>query len=295
MLSACHSGEAFYAPQVSRPMTGQRTGDHEPAICQLCNLPRPLIEAHIFPRQLYKPIRESSKDGRAGDAVPHIYKPGTQAKPLPRQSGIYDRNILCADCDRYIGRYDKYGQKLLSDLENLGSEVRTSQGDLIARQIRDFDYPSLKLFYMSILWRASITSQSFFNQVRLGPWKLGLRQRLVENDPGDENCFSVIPFSYTGLYKEVMMNPSRERHGNINFYRFRHPNGGFLVKVDKQKLSPEILPAILSPNSPLLIRCIEYTSSSEYRILQSMLPNLPQQPKKAYNIKIQKTGAEAWV
>lgn len=103
-----------------------------------------------------------------------------------------------------------------------------------------------------------------------------LRNRLIQRDPGDEHCFSVIPFIYTGLFKEVMMNPTRERHENVNFYRFRFPNGGFLVKVDKQKLPPDIYAGILSPNSPLLISCLEYTSSSEYRSLQRMLPNLPQ-------------------
>ena len=94
----------------------QGIGAHETAVCRLCNRPKPLIKAHIIPKRLYAAIREFSKDGRAGDAVPHLYKPGMQTKPLLRQSGIYDPNILCKDCDGNlcIGPYDKYGQDLLS-------------------------------------------------------------------------------------------------------------------------------------------------------------------------------------
>jgi len=258
-------------------MKDRGTGGKSNGTCRLCGLEKPLIKAHIIPRGLYEPIRKSSADGPASDAVPHLYKTDRGSKPLPRQSGIYDTKILCADCDgnACIGPFDRYGQGLLLSLDGAGREIRDTKRGLVAKQLSEFDYSMTKLFFMSILWRASITSQSFFDQVRLGPWETELRERLIKRDPGDEHCFSVIPFMYTGLFKEVMMNPSRERHDNVTFYRFRYPNGGFLVKVDKQKVPRNIRGAILSPHSPLFIRCIEYTSSSEYRLLQTMLPDLP--------------------
>jgi hypothetical protein len=84
------------------------------SLCRLCRLEKPLIRAHIIPRNLYKPIREAGMGESASDQVPRIYVVGTEQKPKQVQSGIYDPSILCAECDNdLIGMWDNYGQTFL--------------------------------------------------------------------------------------------------------------------------------------------------------------------------------------
>jgi hypothetical protein len=40
------------------------------------------------------------------------------------------------------------------------------------------------------LWRAAITSDQFFAQIKLGSWKEKLRKMILAQDPGNENDFS---------------------------------------------------------------------------------------------------------
>lgn len=239
-------------------------------ICYFCGLEKKLRKAHIFPRKLYEPIRESSLNELPGDQVPMMYVVGTNRKPKPFQSGIYDSSILCRECDNNpIGFWDNYGQTLLLSPSNPENYISDPVAGFVYK-IDSFDYKSLKLFFMSILWRAAITSNEFFSQVKLGCWEEKLRKMLLVQDPGSENDFSVILFKYEGDFSEMMSNVSKERQGRINFYRFRIPRYRFLIKVDKESFDSEFDRYILSPNQPLLIKVKKYTDSKEY---EQMLKN----------------------
>lgn len=127
-------------------------------ICKLCLLEKKIINAHIIPNFVYKGIKEKNyvfynKDSETG-------KNWTQ----PKETGEFDSNILCGDCDNGIieHKYEKYGKTVLfddyTDTQNIGNFT-------ICRNI---DYPKLKLFLLSILWRASISSRPMFSGVNLG-------------------------------------------------------------------------------------------------------------------------------
>ncbi|MEG4106398.1 hypothetical protein [Microcoleus sp. S13_C5] len=136
-------------------------------------------------------------------------------------------------------------------------------GKPAAYKIETFDYKQLKLFFMSILWRAAITSDSFFAQVQLGSWEDKLKKMILAQDPGSENDFSVVLFKYEGDGSEIMQNPTKQKQDGVNYYRFRFPKYGFLIKVDQRNFPPNLAPYILSPNQPLLIGVMEYMDSKE--------------------------------
>lgn len=238
--------------------------------CHLCGLEKILIDAHIIPKQLYKSIRQASSDAPSGDQVPRIYVVGTEQKPKQSQNGIYDPAILCGECDNgVLGSWDRYGQKLLLSSPDPTGYLSDHNGKPAVYKIDTFDYKQLKLFFMSILWRAAITSDQFFTQVKLGSWEEKLKKMILAQNPGSENDFSVVLFKYEGDLSEIMQNPTKHKEDRVNYYRFRFPNYGFLIKVDQRKFSSELDPFILSPNKPLLIRAMEYMGSQEYeRILE---------------------------
>jgi hypothetical protein len=141
--------------------------------------------------------------------------------------------------------------------------------------VKEFNYKQLKLFCISILWRAAITSDHFFAQVKLGSWEEKLRRMLLAEEPGDENDFSVVLFKYEGDLSELMQNPTKQRTEGVNCYRFRLPNYGLLVKVDQRNFPSELLPLVISPNQQLLIPVMKYTESREYERILSMRHKIP--------------------
>jgi hypothetical protein len=196
--------------------------------------------------------------------------------PPQHQSGIYDRSILCGECDNgVLGDWDDYGQKLLLISPELTKYVSDSTGKLIGYKIDIFDYKQLKLFFMSILWRAAITSDQLFTQVKLGSWEEKLKKMILDQDPGSENNFTVVLFKYEGDFSEIMQNPTKQRQDGVNYYRFRIPKYGFLIKVDQRNFPSKLDPFILSPNQPLLIRVMKYLDSKEYEQILDIRDKIP--------------------
>ena len=232
-------------------------------ICKLCERERKLIKAHIIPKKLYNPILKAS----SGES-PRVYVVGTEKKSQQSQNGIYDPDILCRECDGdLIGSWDNYGQTLLLSSPSRENYTVDEAGKLAGYKIDTFDYNQLKLFFMSILWRAAITSDQFFAQVQLGSWEDKLKKMILAQDPGSENDFSVHLFKYEGDFSEIMQNPTKEKQEGVNCYRFRFPKYGFLIKVDKRNFPPKLAHCLLSSNQPLLIPVSEYMDSKEYEII----------------------------
>jgi hypothetical protein len=197
-----------------------------------------------------------------------VYVVGTEKKSQQSQNGIYDPDILCRECDGdLISPWDNYGQTLLLSSPSRKNYIVDEAGKPDAYKIDTFDYNKLKLFFMSILWRAAITSHHFFAQVQLGYWEDKLKKMILAQDPGSENDFSVLLFKYEGDFSEIMQNPTKEKQDGVNCYRFRFPKYGFLIKVDQRNFHPKIARCLLSSNQPLLIPVMEYMDSKEYEII----------------------------
>jgi hypothetical protein len=151
-------------------------------ICQLCLEEKKLLKkSHIIPEFMYKGIFDEQH---------FMYKVDLNQKNKlsKKPTGIYDKNILCSDCDsRIIGSLETYGSKLI-----FGGSISDK-----SRPIFDFstegliktsniNYACFKLFLLSLLWRGSISSNDFFKNIELGPHKEIIRKMILNNDPGEE-------------------------------------------------------------------------------------------------------------
>jgi hypothetical protein len=232
--------------------------------CQLCGKEKKLIDAHIIPRQLYKPL-EQSENIPPADEVLRVYSTTTYSKKRP--IGTYDSKILCGDCDNEIlGVLDNYAQTLLLK-PFTETNYLSKDGKKLFYKLEDIDYPKFKLFFMSVLWRASITNQDFFHQVNLGSWESVLKDMILNADPGTENDFSVILSKYEGASATIMPNPQRIRTEGINYYKFRMGSYSVLIKVDQRPFPGKLKPVVLRPNQPLLIQIKDYEDSKEFNTI----------------------------
>lgn len=91
------------------------------------------------------------------------------------------------------------------------------------------DYRKFKLFLLSILWRAGVSSLQFFERVQLGKHSEILRRMLLEGNPGAPREYPCILFglkSPAGAMTDLIMQPERLRFQGHGAYRFVF--GGFL-------------------------------------------------------------------
>jgi len=197
--------------------------------------------------------------------------------PKKSQIGSYDKNILCENCEKYFQKYDDYACKsLLSNIGNNSDYVLDPNGKKVGYKLENVDYKKLKLFFLSVLWRASVSKRKEFKKVDIGvSFEDCLKVMIKNSDPGSPNDFLVVVRRFIDdLGKNFLMDPYKLRIDGINFYRFYLGAGyEFHIKVDKRDLrQADVLYTLaLKSESPLYIPFRDSLSSSkEFPILKDI-------------------------
>jgi len=179
-------------------------------LCRFCEKDKTLIEAHIIARCLHEPLFDPS-----GPMMIISRDDYPKRSPI----GQYDTTILCADCDGLFSPWEQYTAELLM---TSNAYVKYKEGNSWDDfyEIGRFDYSRLKLCFLSILWRMSVSTLPSFKDVRLGPFEATIRQMLGDNNPGLVCEFPVILFRLIDEIGSGTMRQTdslRRRHG-INVY-----------------------------------------------------------------------------
>ena len=157
--------------------------------CRLCQSLKDLCRSHIVPEFLYKDLYN---DERKLMGITGVGNKGW--KPL--QKGLREK-LLCNDCEQFINNnYEIPFRKQWYE-----SNVIPNKMDGPHAQI--YDYQSFKLFHLSIIYRASVSSLPTFNQVSLGKHENVIRGMLINQDPGEENLYPIVGYSVLNNQKEV--------------------------------------------------------------------------------------------
>ncbi|MFC1818244.1 hypothetical protein ACFL0B_04000 [Thermodesulfobacteriota bacterium] len=234
-------------------------------ICHLCLEEKKLINAHIIPKSFFIPLRSEN-------IAPKIHSNTKGEYPQKTQTGIYDNSILCAECDGIIGVWDNYAQQLLLK-DFTEKQAVYSGGNKAAYKIDDFDYHKLKLFFISVLWRASISNHKFYNRVILGPYEEEARNMILANEPGPEDDFAVVVAKFSDPEFKGMLDPHLDRYENINFYRFYMTGFVVYIKVDKRN-TPEFMNRFkISNGYPLWIILRDLHESKDGDLFKKMARN----------------------
>jgi hypothetical protein len=209
-------------------------------LCKFCDQERQLIRAHIIPESLY-PFEEGQKRAPLIYLVP---KPHYQSSRSP--TGIYDLNLVCEQCERRFALWDDAAHRVLG---------RESKWDLGLGTVADpaalvtqGSYERLKLFFISLLWRAHSTTQPMFQHVRLGPWAERAKQHILEKNPGTADEFAVFLERYIDLkFCGAILDPRPQTLLGCRFYRFHLGQCIAHIKVDSRKVRAPFEELILKP------------------------------------------------
>ena len=208
------------------------------------------MKAHIIPKSVYKPYGDQK-------APPLLLK----EKDFPKRSrtGVYDEKIVCQDCEQLFLRWDDYGCKFLQAPPSAHRIEHDSGGRDIAYVVDPVNYDYLRLFVLSVLWRASVSTQEFFHKVNLGPLEDRLRTMILSADPGGLDDFGMIFLRYVSPPGGGFPCPYRgELQGRdgvpVKTVKLTMGNMQIEVIVDEERGCPrELHSLLLAPGRELIV------------------------------------------
>jgi hypothetical protein len=165
-------------------------------VCRLCKKDRPLRESHIFPEWLYKPLYDINRRF-------FVFSTDVKKKRGTRPKGIYER-LLCHECEQRFSKWEGYARSVFYELP-----LKVTEEDR-AIVFSDLQYTPFKLFQMSLIWRACITSRPEVHKIDLGPHVERIRKMLFEDRPGEVHEYGsilVLPALGQGLMQRFLYPP----------------------------------------------------------------------------------------
>lgn len=202
-------------------------GDHknatlteELAECRLCGRRAALHESHVIPKSFFRSIKRSGPALLAHDDV-WVRNRRTQES--------WSQRLFCSECEGRISRWEGYVVDILRNPARQKAVVRKAPHQW---EFFNVQYAPFRLFQVSLLFRAAISSHIAYEHVRLERAVVGRMQYLLNSGqppPPDElPCLMEVilsPSKPGALFKEVIGAPRTLTIGKQLYYWFVF--GGF--------------------------------------------------------------------
>ncbi len=229
-------------------------------VCRGCQLEKKFAEAHIVPRgfarQLMSDQKHNMKISMDGVGVTH--------------HGVYDKKILCQDCDNKLGLYDDYA---LDVCRRFPKEHSVAPDGIF--EMKNVDGNKLSAFILALLWRASISSRPEFRKVSLGPFEdqahaVLFRDACLADLQGYElimGRFFNAPINPMNFYT----SPAKAKMDDRNAWHFSLSGFKIFAKMDQRQLPQILKPIIVNGNDVLRGQFLDYRASAEHHAFKAML------------------------
>ena len=234
-------------------------------VCKLCGRNEPLVRAHIIPRSFYKQLMQLDPS-----APLEVLSNRSDTYARKSWTGIYDTGILCGICERTFSPWDDYAQKVLL-AEPPEDKYISVGGRRAGYEIEGVDYERLKLFFVSVLWRSSVSTEMFFSRINVGPFQSALNTMIRQGDPGAPDTFAVSLARFDHELGLVKFDPYRNRFAGVNYYVFYMAGYVVYIKVDSRPVPTPLDSFVLSPHSPLRVITRDFSKSKELEIAYKII------------------------
>ena len=126
------------------------------------------------------------------------------------------------------------------------------------------DYKKLKLFFLSVLWKMSVSKNNPFSNIKLGSHQEKIRKMLIDSDPGQfwqYPCF-ITAITFNGnINRDFHLTADKVRYKKSHLWRF--VMGGFLfafiIVSDREKLTDLREQHVLSEHGHLIVSKKEFS------------------------------------
>lgn len=209
--------------------------------CGFCSNVGPHPEAHIFPRALQR--------GDPGQAY-KLINIGKVAPAKRSQTGIYDSELWCDECEARSSKLDTYAAETLLDEKNIVpvQGMVDFRGRQLLYECVGADPARLQLFALSVLWRASASKRPELKGFSLGPYQNRLRDILRTEDQQKLRRYPLlIQYEDVPDMRSGFFTPARSV--KRDFVIFRGGGFSFRVKMTNCPLTPGLKSFAIVPGS----------------------------------------------
>lgn len=255
-------------------------------ICKLTRLQGRYVESHIIPAALTRP----SKGGN------YFLQIGPNQRSKKRWSSWYDPELVTSAGEKYLTDLDTWAIKVLrkhklvwsgwGGRDSLDENLHNTPGPFGIRVVEGIDPIKLRLFFLSILWRAAATKLQEFSYVVLPDGHLErLRLMILNGDPEPQSFY---PFQLTQLVTKGFVhnhagvkmdthveNLDREEGGTIPLPTYRLYFDGLITHIHlglPPSYSAESLKGILIGTADsLVVTTVPFDHSLQFRSMQEAI------------------------
>lgn len=228
--------------------------------CKLCGEDRPTVRSHIIPESFYPFDPGRSRRPLVFITPDPIYREGRSP------NGEYDASILCEVCESRLSPWDDAAYRLFADAERW-TILSQHKHEPIAFTA-NADYLRIKLFFISLLWRAHVSSRPMFRHVNIGAWERTAKQYILDANPGSRDDFAVFLSRFVDLqHPGPILDPRPERITRRRFVRFYLGNFIASIKVDYRAVISPFDDFCLAPDRPTVAIARTFKGGPEERAL----------------------------
>ncbi len=231
--------------------------------CKLCGNDSTLIKAHVIPAGFYRRIRQ-------GKEPLEIITNSAGEYTKKSQIGEYDRTIVCGKCEAIWQEWDNYAQQLLVE-EPFNWKVQFRNKQKICYIVENYEYDTLKLFFISLAWRASVSSRSFFRRIHLGEFEDIAKQHIINNEPGDSEEFSVVVSKFDHPLAKGTFDPYMYQNSGVDYIRFYLAGYIADIKIDQKPTPYQLSPITMASDKPLYVICRDFLKSKELNLAKKLI------------------------
>lgn len=153
--------------------------------CKLCGKNTQLRNSHIVPEFLYHDLYNAQKQLMGITGV------GSRGWKM-LQKGIRE-HLFCEACEQHFNEYcEKPFRKQWIDTEPFPKNKIWPNGLV---RWATFDYASFKLFHLSVIFRAGVSTLPTYAEVSLGPHEDTLRRMILNLDAGRPSVYPIFGYA----------------------------------------------------------------------------------------------------
>jgi len=223
-------------------------------LCKLCHKEKKLLKkSHIIPNFMYRDLFDEKH--RLYEAK---FKSDNTIESKLRQSGGYEKNILCDDCDnKVLGSLESYSKSVLFGGISLKIRNEKNENGVICTFVEGLDYPKFKLFLLSLVWRASISTLSIFKNVSLGKHQDSIGNMIFHNKPGKYLDYPCAIFTYlnsTSYPHQLISEPGYINKKNKKLFFFLIGGALYIFFIEFVNLPPWVETCAINEKGDIRIR-----------------------------------------
>ncbi len=228
--------------------------------CKLCLKNKKLIKAHIIPKSFYKPLMEDKE-------IPLIVTDKVGMYRSKMRIGVYDSELVCEECERIFTSWDNYANEFFNQ-KLLDENFIIFENKNIAYNFGKCDYKKLKLFFLSMLWRASVSKERMFTRVKLGKYEERIKKIMLNNLEEDSDEFSLAIIKFDNMNVRGFLDPDRTKYEKVNHYRFYLGEYMAVIKVSSLSDPKCFQELYIKENKDVICTFRDFRKSKEYNVMK---------------------------